>query len=146
MMEKAWHSHINASDWEALCDGCGLCCMHKFEDEDTGEILLTDVACRLFDASSCRCKNYAQRFAEVPDCMNIRSMSSEELMWLPPTCAYRLTYEGKPLPSWHPSNIGSGRLMHEAGVTMQNRCVSELDVDKDDLISHIIVPDDRELR
>lgn len=146
MMEKAWHSHINVSDWEALCDGCGLCCMHKFEDEDTGEILLTDVACRLFDAGTCRCKSYTQRFVEVPDCMNIRDMSSEELMWLPPTCAYRLTYEGQPLPRWHPSHVGSAQLMHEAGVSMQNRCVSELDVDEDDLISHITAPDDRELR
>ncbi|MDX8388792.1 MAG: YcgN family cysteine cluster protein [Ghiorsea sp.] len=139
-MSTRWHSHINDEDWEALCDGCGQCCMHKFEDEDTGEILNTDVACALFDSNLCKCKKYETRFKEVPACMHLREMSDDEMVWLPETCAYRLTFEGKDLPSWHPLISGVKDTVFESGISMQGRCVSELDVPESSLIEHVIEP------
>ncbi len=140
-MTKRWHDHINHQEWEALCDGCGLCCMHKFEDEDTGEILNTDVACRLFDGESCRCTAYGSRFEQVPDCLDLRKMSDAEMLWLPVTCAYRLTFEGEPLPPWHPLLSGSEETVHEAGISLAGRCFSELDVPEELMPEHILDQD-----
>jgi len=134
---------LSDDEWEQLCDGCGLCCMHKFEDEDSGEVLYTDVACRLFDADTCRCTNYAQRIKQVPECMNIRAFTDEQYGWLPDTCAYRLRHEGKPLFSWHPLLTGDAESVHRAGVSMQGRCIPEGGVDEEDLPLHIIDPANR---
>ena len=114
--------------------------MHKFEDEDTGEILNTDVACALFDANQCLCKQYEVRFEQVPDCMNIRQMTDAEIKWLPETCAYRLTFEGKPLLDWHPLNSGTSQSVIDAGISMHRRCVSELEVPENKWPEHIILP------
>jgi len=141
-MSKRWHDHINDQDWEKLCDGCGLCCMHKFEDEDTGEILNTDVACALFDMQQCKCKQYTTRFKEVPACMHIRKMSDAEMLWLPETCAYRLTFESKPLMDWHHLISGSPITVIDAGISMFGRCVSELDIPESELENHILIPED----
>ena len=137
-MTTRWHDHINQQEWEALCDGCGQCCMFKFEDEDTGEILSTNVACKLFELNSCRCRSYESRFKRVPNCLDLRKMSDEEMAWLPETCAYRLTFEEKPLPSWHPLLSGSKDSVIEAGVSMSGRCVSELEIPEDKLTDYII--------
>jgi uncharacterized cysteine cluster protein YcgN (CxxCxxCC family) len=136
-MNQRWHNHINQQDWEALCDGCGLCCTHKFEDEDTGEILNTDVACKLLNLSACQCTHYESRFKHVQACLDLRQMSDEEMLWLPKTCAYRLTFEGNPLPSWHPLNSGSAESVHQAGISVRGNCVSELDIDEERLVDHI---------
>jgi len=138
--EKLLHE-LNDKQWEALCDGCGLCCMHKFEDEDTGEMLYTDVACRLLDTSACRCTGYAHRRKSVPECMVIREFSAEQYAWLPETCAYRLRFEGKALPDWHPLVSGDMESVHVAGISMRGRCVPEGEVGQDDLVDHIIDPD-----
>jgi len=134
---------LSDGEWEQLCDGCGLCCMHKFVDEDSGEMLYTDVACRLFDANSCRCTDYLRRSEQVPDCMRIRHFTAEQFGWLPESCAYRLRLEGKPLLDWHPLISGDADSVHDAGISMQGRCVSETEVDEDDLPMHIIDPDDQ---
>jgi uncharacterized protein len=131
---------LTDDEWEQLCDGCGLCCMHKFEDEDTNEILFTNVACRLFDGETCRCRDYAQRSTQVPECMQVRQFKAEQFAWLPVTCAYRLRYEGKPLLDWHPLLSGDAELLHRAGISMQGRCLSEAEVDEDDLPLYIIDP------
>jgi len=138
MSDKAWHSHINEADWEALCDGCGKCCMHKFEDEDTGEILRTNVACKLFEANTCRCTKYPLRFEAVAACLDIRKLRDEEMVWLPETCAYRLTFEGKPLPTWHPLNTGEPTSVKQAGHSMSGLSVSELDVAEEELVDYIL--------
>ncbi|MCF6207867.1 MAG: YcgN family cysteine cluster protein [Ghiorsea sp.] len=137
-MTQTWHSHLNEADWEALCDGCGKCCMHKFEDEDTGEILRTNVACKLFEADTCRCTKYEQRFELVSECLDIRKLSDTEMLWLPETCAYRLTFEGKPLPDWHPLNSKDAKSVNKAGHSMAGLSISERDVPEDEIVDYIL--------
>ncbi len=137
-----WEKSLNELDdaeWEALCDGCGLCCMHKFEDEDTGEMLYTDVACRLLDGSACRCTDYKHRRQSVPECMDIRKFSAAQYAWLPLSCAYRLRFEGKPLFDWHPLISGDAGSVPSA-ISMRGRCVGEGEIAEHELVEHIIEP------
>ena len=119
---------LSDEEWESLCDGCGRCCLNKLEDEDTGEILFTRAACRLLDIATCRCANYPQRRAEVPDCLSLRE-GFRQYHWLPVTCAYRLLFEGKDLPDWHPLVSGSPESVHEAGISVRSIAISETDVE-----------------
>jgi len=123
-----WHDHINDEDWENLCDGCGVCCMHKYEDEDTGAIMITSIACGLFDAGRCACSNYVQRREKVPSCMDIRHIPDAHMSWLPETCAYRLTFEGQPLPPWHHLISGYRETVHEVGISMRDKSTPETEV------------------
>lgn len=129
-------SQMTDEEWEALCDGCGLCCLHKLEDEETGDISYTNVACRLLDIGSCRCKNYSIRKKLVPDCVVLTANQVADFHWLPRTCAYRLIEEGKDLPPWHPLISGSKDAVHHAGISIQNRAISERDAG--DLQDHIV--------
>ncbi len=85
-------------EWESLCDGCGLCCLVRFEDEDSGQVIPTRVHCRLFDPDTCRCSNYAERKRHVPDCIKLKPGLIGKLPWMPKSCAYRRLYEGRDLP------------------------------------------------
>jgi len=123
-------------EWEALCDGCGLCCLHKLEDADTGVVSYTDVACRLLDTVSCRCKNYSKRKKLVPDCVILKPEDVEKFKWLPSTCAYRLISEGKDLYPWHPLVSNSDKSIHDANISVSNKVVSERIAG--DLQDHII--------
>ncbi len=128
MRERFWEAPIeslNREEWEALCDGCGKCCLHKLEDDDTGILHATNVACRLLDRTSCRCSNYKLRRAFVPDCVRLDATSLKEIDWLPSTCAYRLRGEGKPLPDWHYLVSGSRESVHEAGMSVRGWTISE---------------------
>jgi len=109
------------AEWESLCDGCGRCCLVKLEDEDTEDIYFTDVGCRLLDASSCRCSDYAHRTDKVSDCVRLTPEVVGEIGWLPPTCAYRLLDEGKDLYWWHPLLSGDPDTVHQAGVSVRGR-------------------------
>ncbi|WP_084144038.1 YcgN family cysteine cluster protein [Methylocapsa acidiphila] len=130
---------LSAAEWESLCDGCGRCCLVKLEDEDNGEIYFTDIACKLFDAETCRCADYAQRRRRVRDCIRLTPDAVRSLSWLPPTCAYRLVAEGRDLPWWHPLVSGSPMSVHEAGVSVQGRvAASESDVQLQDYPDYIV--------
>lgn len=134
---------MTPTQWEKLCDGCGKCCMAKLEDEDTGDIYFTSVACRLFDAAACRCEDYADRFARVPDCLKLTPDNVRTLPWLPSTCAYRLVAEGRDLYWWHHLVSGSRRTVHEAGVSMRGRVTASESAlaDPEDYFDHIIEED-----
>ena len=116
---------LSRAEWEALCDGCGKCCLHKLEDEATGEIHGTNVTCKLLDRHSCRCSNYRERKAFVPDCVRLTPELAGKLNWLPSTCAYRLRAEGRPLPDWHYLISGDRETVHEAGISVRGWTVSE---------------------
>ncbi|MEM6972858.1 MAG: YcgN family cysteine cluster protein [Pseudomonadota bacterium] len=133
---------LNAAEWEALCDGCGKCCVLKLEDEDTGAIHYTDVACRLFDPETCRCGNYALRQRLVPGCVVLSPETlPEAAAWMPETCAYRRLYRGEPLPDWHPLLTGDPESPARAGHSMQGRTVPEWEVDEEDLEDHVVALD-----
>lgn len=126
-------------EWEALCDGCGKCCLNKLEDDETGEVALTRVACRLFDDTTCRCAQYDIRHRFVPECITLSMKNIERnLYWLPETCAYKLRYRGRPLYDWHPLISGTPDTVHDAGVSVQHRTVPEFEVAEDEWEDHLI--------
>ena len=116
---------MTAAEWESLCDGCGLCCLIRFEDEETGEVIPTRVACKLLDQHLCRCKDYVNRKAHVPDCIKLTPWNIDALAWMPPSCAYRRLHEGRGLPDWHPLITGDPDSVHQAGVSIRDQTVSE---------------------
>lgn len=129
---------LSQSQWESLCDGCGRCCLQKLEDEDTGELYFTRIACRQLLQSTCQCKDYDHRFELVADCTNVRPLTDEKAGWLPPTCAYRLVAEGKPLFDWHPLISGNGQSVHDAGISVRHCAISEQDVAIEQYPAYII--------
>ena len=118
-------AEMSANEWESLCDGCALCCMQKLEDEDSGEVYYTDIACRLLDTSLCRCKDYAARAKEVSDCLVLSIDNVAAFGWLPATCAYRLLADGEALPEWHPLLTGDPNSVHEAGISIKGKAASD---------------------
>lgn len=132
-------AEMNADEWESLCDGCGRCCLVKLEDEDTGEIHGTDIACRLFDEATCRCVDYENRSEKVPDCVRLTPEVVPILGWLPVTCAYRLVAEGRDLPWWHPLVSGRAETVVEAKVSVLGRTAGlEDDFTLDETVGHIV--------
>ncbi len=130
---------MTKAEWEALCDGCGKCCLNKLEDEDTGEVELTRVSCRLLNTDTCLCSQYPIRHQFVPECIVLTPETLDRHMyWLPQTCAYRLVHEGRPLYPWHPLLTGDPQSPHAEGVTMIGRAIPETEVDEDDWENHII--------
>ncbi len=131
MSERFWENtpleKLDRAQWEALCDGCGKCCVHKLEDEDTGELLATNVACRLLDRRMGRCSNYRHRHAFVSECVRLNARNVHSIEWLPSTCAYRLRAAGEPLPEWHYLVCGDPEAVHAAGQSTRGWTISEDD-------------------
>ncbi|EOR02662.1 YcgN family cysteine cluster protein [Acinetobacter tandoii] len=129
---------LNTQEWEALCDGCGLCCLVKLEDEDTQEVAYTKVACKLLDCTTARCSNYPERLDYVPDCIQLTPEKLRQIHWLPASCAYRRLNEGKSLPSWHYLNTGSRQSVIQARKSAAGRCISETEVDEEQIDEYIV--------
>ena len=128
LRDRFWErplAQLNAAEWEALCDGCGRCCLHKVEYEDTGEIEETNVACTLLDCDTARCTDYADRKSRVPDCLTLTLKLAHQAPWLPDHCAYRRRAENRPLPKWHYLVSGDREAVIAAGVSVAGRVVSE---------------------
>ena len=132
-------TNMTKSEWESLCDGCGKCCLLKLEDEDTEEIKFTNVACRLFDDTTCKCQNYALRKQMVAGCVVLTPENIERIAyWMPKTCGYRRVFEGQPLMDWHPLISGNPDSANITNNSFQNRTIPEYEVNKKDLENYII--------
>jgi len=134
MTDQFWKrkslAEMTAKEWDSLCDGCGLCCMHKVEDEESSELFYTNLACKLLNTDTCRCTDYANRAKRVADCLVLTPDSTEAFEWLPATCAYRLLAHGDELPEWHPLLTGDPDSVYEAGISVRGEVVSENDSDE----------------
>ncbi len=132
-------AEMTGEEWEALCDGCGNCCLIKLEDEESGNFLFTNVSCRLLDTKTCRCGNYALRKQIVKDCVILTPDNIHEIAgWMPATCAYRLLHEGENLPDWHPLLTGNSESVVEAGASVKDWAIPEYEVDMDAIEDYII--------
>jgi len=133
---------LTPAEWEALCDGCGKCCLNKLEYEDTGEVEYTRIACRLLDGETCRCSDYGNRFAHVPECVRLTPKSLPKIAyWMPATCAYRLLWQGETLPDWHPLVTGDPDSTHKAGQSVKGWTLPEDSVPEDDWDDYVIPGD-----
>ena len=141
-MPPFWESktlrEMTHEEWEALCDGCAKCCVHKLQDDLTGEIHYTCVACRLLDVNTCRCTNYPNRSELVPDCAVLSMDHPDYFDWMPETCAYRLLHEGKPLPEWHPLITGNPSSVHDHGASARKKLIPEFLADEEQLEKYIV--------
>lgn len=130
---------LDQKEWEALCDGCGKCCLNKLEDSDTGEVALTRIACRLFDDGTCRCANYANRLRHVPECVVLTPQTLPDVVYFfPETCAYRRLHEGRALPHWHPLLTGDPASPHKAGASLMDETISETMIPEEDWEDFVI--------
>ena len=128
---------LSKDQWESLCDGCGKCCVLKLEDVDTGDVHYTDVSCKLLDCQTAKCKKYAERKNYVPDCMVLAPTNLSMLTWMPDSCAYKLIYENKDLPCWHPLVTGNPNSTRLAGHSVAGQVVPEASVFEEDLPHHL---------
>ncbi len=130
---------MTQQEWESLCDGCGKCCMIRLEDEDTGKIADTNIACQLFERTACACTNYMDRCTIVPDCVRLTPDNLGSLDWMPKTCAYRLLLEGYELPPWHHLITGDRESIHEAGMSVRDRTICETEVSSKNIENYLII-------
>ena len=131
-------SEMSQHEWESLCDGCAQCCLVKLQDEETDELYVTNVVCRLLDIETCRCRDYQHRLQKVSMCALITPDNLHEMKWLPETCAYRRLSEGKDLMDWHPLLSNNNESVHEADISVRDFAQSEEYIHPDQLHEHVI--------
>ena len=132
-------NELNQAEWDALCDGCGLCCLQKLQDDETDEIFYTAVSCQYLDSDSCQCKVYPKRFEYLPECLNLNMDTFQTaLPWLPPSCAYKLIYEGKSLEDWHPLISQDKNTIHLRKRSVRHFAICGTELDEDDWQEHLI--------
>jgi uncharacterized cysteine cluster protein YcgN (CxxCxxCC family) len=136
--ERKTLAEMSREEWEGLCDGCGRCCLHKLEEEESGHLAYTAVACRLLDTRTGQCSDYPRRQDKVPDCLVLDPGRVSEFVWLPQSCAYRRLAEGRGLASWHPLVSGDPETVHRAGISVGGRVVSEAHVPASHLHEYVI--------
>lgn len=129
---------MTPAEWESVCDGCGKCCLHKLEDEDTGDVFYTRIACHYLDSEQCRCQAYERRQNLVPNCVVLTPDTVSTTAWLPETCAYRLLAEGLPLFDWHPLVSGDPHSVHKAGMSVAGKTIAEASVAEEDYEDYIV--------
>jgi uncharacterized protein len=129
---------MSPSEWESICDGCGKCCLQKLQDDDTEEVFYTNLACHQLNITSCQCKVYDTRQAKVASCITLTADQIDQFQWLPDTCSYRVLYETKELPNWHPLVVGNDKEMLRQGLTVRHYAINEQSVDEEDWETHII--------
>ena len=133
-------SLLNHTEWELLCDQCGICCLYKVRLAPDTHTFLTRVACRYLDLQSCTCTVYHQRHELMPTCIALTPSNISQLSWLPETCAYRRIAEGKPLPWWHQLCSGKHDLVHTLGISARGIAISEKYADLNDVPRYMIQP------
>jgi uncharacterized cysteine cluster protein YcgN (CxxCxxCC family) len=131
-------SEMSTTEWESLCDGCGRCCLVKLEDDDSGEIITSDVRCRLLDGASCKCTDYPNRQKKVPDCIKLTPENVATIKWIPTTCAYRRLAEGRGLAWWHPLISGDPETVVTAGVSVRGRTFDEVTIKDGEWEEHAV--------
>ena len=123
-MKNKGLEELTPGEWESLCDRCGLCCLQKLEDQNTGKIRYIGIACEFLDTELCECLIYENRQFANPDCVALTKDNIIQIKWLPATCAYRRLAEGRDLAWWHPLKSGDPATVHEAGISICNKAVS----------------------
>ena len=134
---KSLHQ-MTEQEWESLCSGCGICCLHRFYHKKTGKTFFTSIACKFLDLENCHCMVYETRFQMEPDCEKITTDNLATLKWLPKTCGYRCAVEGRDLVWWHPLVSGDAKTVHQSGASMRNKFVSEQDVHPGEVLKYMI--------
>ena len=129
---------MTRQEWESLCSGCGICCLHRFHNQKTGKVFFTSIACKFLDTERCHCTVYERRFQQEPDCEEITPDNLITLKWLPKTCGYRSVADGRDLEWWHPLISGDPDTVHQADISMQNKVISEENVQPGDVLKYMI--------
>lgn len=145
-MERYWEKltleKMSSDQWESLCDGCGLCCLVKIENEESGEVFNTGISCKQLNIETCRCSDYENRLSDVAMCIQLTLDNLPSLGWLPETCAYKCLNEGRALPIWHPLITNDKDSVHQAGVSAKGFAQSEEYIHPDQILDFIKFPDE----
>ena len=131
-------TELSPEEWEAICDGCGICCLYKVEYEDTSEVELTNIVCRFLDLDCIRCQLYDDRHSAMPTCIKLTPSEVATIKWLPETCAYLLIMRGQPLPDWHPLESGNPQSIHDRGISVKGKVIRETEADLDRIEDYVI--------
>ena len=141
-MERFWEnkklSEMSTTEWEQLCDGCGKCCVHKLQDDETEEVFFTSVACELFNPMTCKCSDYSNRINKVSMCIQVSLDTPNIFDWLPKSCSYKLLSDGEKLPQWHHLLTGKRESIHEENESVLGKVILESELDEDESLEDYV--------